>query len=130
MYCDVCQCEYAGWQNKCPVCGNPLADKTAPSPKPTGEPVSYDTLVDLIKENGGQLQIEMEATEVGTKITWTFPYFGYGFAWVKRLQGNYQGIPVELSTTEVVRKHTRSFPYNGYGFAWSQEMDGHITQLP
>jgi len=53
-----------------------------------------------------------------------FPYFGYGFAWAKRMQGTIGGNEATLTAGKVATEKKRRFPYFGSGFAWTQEMSG------
>ena len=53
-----------------------------------------------------------------------FPWLGYGFAWVKEMQGTIGGNQATLTATKVKRETRRMFPYFGYGRAWTQEMVG------
>ena len=61
---------------------------------------------------------------VGKDRKRTFPYFGYGYAWEKEMQGNVGGNPLTLEATQVARESTMGFPYRGYGRAWVQTMSG------
>jgi hypothetical protein len=126
MFCPNCECEYVGWRVRCPVCRSSLIEELPSEPEAARETMPYDRLVDLIRANGGKLQIEVTATEVGMEKSWSFPYFAYGFAWAKRMQGAYEGITVDLRCNDVRKVKEQRFPYLGYGFAWVNSMQGTI----
>jgi len=126
MFCPKCRCEFEGWTSKCPDCDIPLVETLPPDPGTADEPISYEALVDLVTENGGQLSIDISTTDVGMERKWSFPYFSYKFAWAKRMQGAFNNSLVDLTTTEVGREKKRRFPYLGYGFAWAKRMQGYI----
>jgi hypothetical protein len=126
LYCSQCRCEFEGWTTKCPNCRTPLVDKLPTATSISGESLSYDALVELVKANGGRLSIELSAVEVARERKQSFPYRGYGRAWVKRLQGAFSNTLAELTTTEVGRDRTHRFPYQGYGFAWANRLQGTI----
>ena len=126
MYCPECKCTYGDW-TACPVCQIPLAAEVPPDSEPESEPISYEALVEQVRTAGGQLKVEVFARDVGMRKEWGFPYRGYGFAWVKRMQGDFASHPVDLSTTEIGTKKTWGFPYFGYGCAWAKGMQGRIA---
>ena len=126
MYCSNCRCEFEGWVGNCPDCRTPLLDESPHIQEISSNIMSYEALVDLVRENGGQLSIELSTTDVGMQKKWSFPYFGYRFAWVKRMQGVNNGVSVDLLTTDVGTEIRRRFPYLGYGFAWGKRMEGDI----
>jgi hypothetical protein len=126
MFCPKCRCEFAGWSGRCPTCGIPLVDEAPPATPAANEPVSYQALVDLVKEKGGRLDIDLSATDIGTVKKHNFPYFGYGYAWCKRMQGAAGAVAVDLASTEVGMAREQGFPYRGYGFAWVKVMQGHV----
>ncbi len=126
MYCSKCGCDFVGWTSKCPADGMSLIEKPLSSERVASKSVPYETIVDLITENGGKLEIDLQTTEVGKGKKLTFPGRGHGFAWARRMQGNIDGILVDLHITEVGIDKTWSFPYQGYGFAWERQMRGHI----
>ena len=126
MFCPKCRCEFVGWTGKCPVCKTPLVEKSPPMPATANEPISYEALVDLVRENGGQLRIDVSTTDVGMQKKWGFPYFGFGFAWTKGMRGALNDIQVDLRATEVGMEKKRRFPYFGYGFAWAKRVQGTI----
>lgn len=129
MYCPNCRCEFDGWVGRCPECKTPLILINQPThvPEVSGNPISYEALVDLVKENGGQLSVDLSTTDVGIQKKRGFPYFGYKYAWVKRMQGANNGVSVDLLTTDVGIEKRRRFPLLGYGYAWRKRMEGSIA---
>ena len=81
MFCPKCRCEFVGWTGKCPNCKTLLVEGLSPIPETADKPISYEALVDLVRENGGQLRIDLSTTDVGRHKGWGFPYLGYRFAW-------------------------------------------------
>lgn len=130
MYCNNCRCEYVGWKGKCPQCRNYLIDEPPPVIKQRGEQLTYEALVETIENCEGNLSIELNCIEVFKERKWSFPYFGYGYAWTKSMQGSYQNLIAHLNTTEVGRSKKNRFPYLGYGFAWEARMEGDIAGNP
>ena len=126
MYCPNCRCEFDGWIGNCPECKTPLLSESPHVHEVSSNPISYEALVDLVRENDGQLSIDISTTDVGMQKKWGFPYFGYRYAWVKRMQGVNDGISVDLLTTDVGTEKRRRFPYLGYGYAWGKRMEGNI----
>jgi hypothetical protein len=124
MFCPECRCEFVGWTGKCPGCKTPLVAKAPSVLCVSHEPIPYEALVDLVRESGGQLMIDLSTTEVERERKWRFPYLGYGRAWAKRMQGAFDDVPVDLVTTEVGRGRKWTFPYIGYGFGWAKSMRG------
>ena len=130
MFCPQCRCEFVGWTDKCPDCHISLVEELPPIPEAADESISYEALVDLIRENGGQLKIDLSTTDVGMRRKGGFPYLGYKFAWAKRMQGDLKGNVVDLTTTRVGREKKWSFPYQGHGYAWTKRMEGHVGGNP
>ena len=126
MYCSKCGCDFYGRTGKCPVDSTWLVEQPQTSDSAGRAAVSYETIVDLITENEGKLEIDLHTTEVGKGKKLSFPGRGHGFAWARRMQGNIDDILVDLHITEVGIDKTWSFPYQGYGFAWERQMRGHI----
>ncbi len=126
MYCPTCECEFEGWTGKCPNCKNPLQGGKPPVQISSQQQVDYESLVDIVKERGGTLNIELKASEVGKTKATRFPWMGFGYAWTKRMQGAREGVSVDLSTTKVGKDKKWSFPYQGLGYAWRQELQGSI----
>jgi hypothetical protein len=126
MYCTNCDCEFDGWLGKCPNCKNQLQEEKPINRLNEIELIDYDSIVKSIRDNGGSLEITVNASEVGKTKSLRFPYAGFGYAWTKRMQGTRDGLGVDLSTTKVGKDRKRGFPYLGYGYAWQQEMEGFI----
>ena len=126
MYCPQCQCEYDGWQEKCPVCRAALLDAKPVVQKGPENEIAYADLVSIVRENGGALTIEVVATEVDQKRGRGFPYLGRGYAWAKQFEGGTSDYTIALTTTEVGRSRSWSFPYFGYGYAWEKELQGDV----
>jgi hypothetical protein len=126
MYCPECKCEYEGWSGECPVCKAALVAASTTIVENSGGSTPYDALVKLVRDNGGRLDFELTTVEVGRERKWSFPYFGFGYAWAKRMKGVSRDIAVDLATIDVGKDRIRRFPYLGYGFAWRREMRGHV----
>ena len=127
MYCSTCECEFNGWTGNCPNCKNPLLDGKPPSPSISDESITYETLVNIVRDNGGTLDIDLNGIEVGKTKSMRFPWLGYGYAWTKRMQGSREGIKVDLNTSDVGKDRKWNFPYQGLGYAWRQELQGRIA---
>ena len=126
MYCPKCKCDFVGWTRKCPIDGTLLVGLNPIPDKPAHPPLPYETIVDLIRDNGGSYKIELSTTEVGRERKLTLPWRGYGFAWAKKMTGHINGIAVDLHIDEIGKKTDWGFPYQGYGFAWEQQMRGWV----
>lgn len=126
MYCTSCKCEFEGWTGRCPNCKNQLQEGKPPNLSLGGQQINYESLVNMVKEHGGSLSIQLKTREVGKRKATRFPWLGYGFAWTKSMFGSVDGISVDLSTTQVGKDRKWRFPYQGFGFAWRQEMQGYI----
>jgi len=127
MFCPQCRTEFVGWRGKCPDCKVLLVDESPPEPGGVEKTLSYNDLVDLIKMNNGRIIIDLTTAEVERQKKWGFPFLGYGYAWVKRFQGNSNGVSVELTTTETGRQRKWTFPYFAFGFAWEKTVQGSIA---
>lgn len=142
MYCPECKCEYVGWKGRCPVCKAVLLRKKPTIVEIAEHTIPYDELVDLVKERGGYISIDLSTTSVGMKQGTRFPYLGRGYAWMKQMQSAEMRFPylgygyawvgemsgkcgdqfkVELSIIEVDKERKWKFPYFGYGFAWASK---------
>ena len=130
MYCPQCNCEYAGWTEKCPVCKSVLLDTKPSVMDVESTPIEYADLVNAVREQGGSLTIKMVATDIVTKRGREFPYIGRGYAWARQMEGAHGDYTFKLITTEVGRDRKRTFPYFGFGFAWEKEMQGSIGGNP
>lgn len=130
MYCPTCDCEYNGWNYRCPVCKSTLQEHQSELPLPSAAEVHYDEFVKRVRQAGGRLSFEVNTTQVRKKRDIRFPFRGYGFAWADKLSGEQDGLQVEMFTTRVEEDRSESFPYFGYGFAWEQEMEGQVGGHP
>ncbi len=126
MYCASCRCEFEGWSGRCPNCKEPLVEDPGVFDDGNAHPVSYQALVDMVKANGGQLQVPLTTTAVGMERKWSFPYFGFGAAWAKRMQGSSKDVSIDLQVVDVGRDQKSGFPWRGFSFAWVKEMGGTI----
>ena len=55
------------------------------------------------------------------KRAWSFPYYGYGYAWTEELTGECgDQLSAHLRITDVGRDRRQSFPYVGFGYAWER----------
>lgn len=126
MFCSSCNCEFEGWSGRCPNCNEPLVEYPVLFDDGDAHPISYQSLVDMVKANGGQLQIPLTTTAVGMERKWSFPYFGLGSAWAKRMQGLSRDMSIDLQAVDVGRDKKYGFPYRGFRFAWVKEMGGTI----
>ena len=128
MFCPTCNCEFAGWTGKCPNCGTPLVlvpeEQAIYNTQRTA--ISYNELIDVVKENDGKLIIEVSTTEVETEKKWSFPYFGYGFAWAARMHGLFNDIVIDLTASDIGKEKKAAFPWLGLGYAWVKTMHGSI----
>ena len=108
MFCPECKCEYVGWTGTCPDCKTPLVEEKPNEFEHADRPISYEDLLALVKENDGQLEIQLSTVGIQKERTWTFPYFGFGYAWATRMIGSSDDLMVELTTSEVGRSSMRS----------------------
>ena len=126
MYCPRCRCEFAGWTKRCPDCRTPLVENPPPVADTAKVRLPYAELVNLVRDQGGQVVVALSTTDVGMDRKWGFPYFGYGFAWAKRMHGAFGHYVLNISTTEVRRETRWRFPWLGSGYAWAKTMSGRI----
>lgn len=126
MYCPECQCEYVGWKLKCPVCRTTLLKEKPPTFDEKGRTISYEALVDLVREHDGPININLFTTNVGMEKKWSFPYRGRGYGWMQSMQGAYDDLQIILMTIDVGKERKWSFPYFGYGYAWAKDVEGTI----
>ena len=126
MFCTACNCEYDGWSGNCPSCKLPLQEGGLPKPSRNGEQIDYDSLVEIIKEKGGSLDIKLSACGVAKSKSTRFPWMGLGYAWTQKMSGLHNGFTVELNTTEVGKDRKWAFPYRGHGYAWRQMSQGWV----
>ena len=126
MYCTACNCEYNGWSGRCPSCKQPLQEGTLPEPPRNVAQIDYDSLVEMIKKNGGTLEIPLSASKIARSKTTRFPWMGLGYAWTQKMNSAHSDIAVDLNTTEVGKDRKWAFPYRGLGYAWQQQTEGWI----
>ena len=126
MYCTKCACDFAGWTGECPIDGTSLMERPPIDTKVVSSAVPYETIVEMIDQNGGTLDIELRTTDVGREKKTSFPFRGYGYAWARRMQGSIDGVAVDLRIDEVGLKKDWGFPYQGYGYAWERRLRGWI----
>ena len=126
MYCPRCNCEYSGWNGRCPGCSGRQFDGSSRRGKSEGALLPYDDLVALVRESGGRLAIPLATAVHCTHKTKTFPYFGHGFAWARRMEATNTDILVDLEATEVGMQVGRRFPYIGRGYAWAECLEGYV----
>jgi len=129
MFCPNCKCEFVGWR-RCPDCEIILEESPPEVEATAGEPMAYDELLDLVRQNGGQIEIDVVVSGVNRERKLRFPYRGHGYAWARGMQGEGQGLSVRLATDQVGRKRGWSFPYLGYGYAWEKSMQGQVSGNP
>ena len=80
MFCPGCACEYVGW-TECPSCRIPLVEELPPSLETADKSISYEALVDLVRENGGQLETDLSTTDVGIES------IGLSVSWIQVCMG-------------------------------------------
>ena len=126
MFCPTCSCEYAGWTGKCPFCGKSLVIKEQAVNNKQEKTLSYKELIDIVRENGGKLVIDVSTTEVGFEKKYSFPYFGYGFAWAAKMNGSCDDVGIDFTAVDIGKKKISTFPWVGLGYAWVKTMRGTI----
>ncbi|MBU7044972.1 MAG: hypothetical protein HXS54_00930, partial [Theionarchaea archaeon] len=78
-FCSNCRCAFPAWVRTCPNCKILLIEELPITSETRDNPLSYEDLINMVKKNGGRLQIELTTTDVGMEKKWGFPYRGYGF---------------------------------------------------
>ena len=126
MYCLKCACEYSEWTGKCPLDGTPLVERPPVVDAAAPDAVPYETIVKMLRNNGGSRELELITTAIVRERKMGFPYRGYGFAWARKMEGSIDGIAITLRIDEVGLKKEGGFPYQGYGLAWERRMRGWI----
>jgi len=129
MYCVKCRGEYIG-SKRCPLCQLPLVPEQRPEFNPNSENIDYDELMNRIRRASGQLTIPLYTTDIGIEKKWRFPYYGFGYAWMRQMQGACEFVQVDLVLDELIRKRSTRFPFRGYGFAWAESLVGSIGGTP
>lgn len=127
MYCLECNCEFSDWVKRCPDCNTILVSEAIEIPVVHNNPGAYKKLISLIKDNNGLIEVEILANDIGIEKKNTFPGFGFGFAWTKKMYGENDKLKVNLSTVSVSSRRRWSFPYLGYGFTWEKVMRGSVS---
>lgn len=130
MYCSQCGVNWDGWNYKCPDCRMILVDQPSPVSRREDESISYQSLVELVRNKDKRISVPLNVREVERLNKWGFPFCGFGYAWAKRMNGFSDSLYVNLTTTETGRQHTRRFPYFGFGFAWEKTMQGNVAGNP
>ncbi len=126
MFCSQCRCEFVGW-TRCPNCKTPLVEElAAPLPDDAVQAISYEALLELVRENGGQLELALSTADVGREKKWHFPKIGYGYAWANKMQGRAENVAVDLHASDVGKDREWSLLGLGQGFAWVKEARGNV----
>lgn len=119
MYCPMRECESKGWTGKCPNCKSPLQGGKPPLQNSSQQQVDYDSLVDIVKERGGTLNIQLKASEVSKTRATRFPWIDFGYAWTEEMSGECgRDRLIELKNNEVKKIQSWFFSYLGFGYAW------------
>lgn len=126
MYCSSCNCSFVEWVKICPNCKSKLIEEPIQKPGHNNKKIPYEELVGLIRDHNGSITINLSTTDVMMQKKWTFPYFGFGYAWAKNMHGTYSDFSIELSSIEIGKRRQTRFPYLGYGFAWVKSFQGCI----
>ena len=107
MSCPECGHEHENEAaTECPDCSVPLTEEPPAGGVLADGSIAYGALVQLVREAGGQLKIDLSTTNVGKKRTQGFPWRGYKVAWAKSMQGSLGGDVIELETTDLGIKKT------------------------
>ena len=108
------------------MCGEPLHESD-PIPLERQAKIPYQDLVDMLDSMGGEIRIELRTMDIERQKERRFLVFGFGYAWEKKLLGQFKGIDVLLKSGEVIRKRRMGFPYRGYGFSWCSVYRGSLS---
>lgn len=127
MYCLECNCEFSEWVRRCPDCNTILVSESIEKPVIQNDPVEYKKLLEMIKNHGGKIKVGLLATDIGIEKKMTFPGFGFGFAWTKKMYGEIEDFKINLSTISVSSRRKWTFPYLGFGFTWEKIMHGSVA---
>ncbi len=127
MYCLECNCEFSDWVRRCPDCNTILVSGSIDKTIINNDQIEYKKILELIKNNGGELKVELLATDIGIEKKSTFPGFGFGFAWTKKMSGEIGEFKINLFTTSVSSRRKWTFPYLGFGFTWEKIMHGSVA---
>ena len=107
-----------------------VIETTQPTKPVVYKNISYDALVDLVRQNGESLEIEMFTIDVGKENERpTISYAGYGYGWANKMQGSLeQNILATINATDVSKTNERpTISYAGYGHAWMNKAEGSIA---
>jgi hypothetical protein len=64
----------------------------------------------------------LTASKVRREKKWSFPYFGFGYAWTEEMHGTCGGqLEIDLVTTEISKKNEQRLPWHGLGLSWIKE---------
>jgi hypothetical protein len=70
----------------------------------------------------GGNETALTARKVRRERKWSFPYFGYGYAWTEEMQGTCgDQLEIDLVTTEIGKRKIQRFPWRGFGLSWIRE---------
>jgi hypothetical protein len=125
-FCPQCGCAFPAWVGTCPHCKVQLVEELLPQSETVEESISYETLVNVVRKDGGQVKIDLETTDVGRRRSWRVPFRGHGYAWARKMTGSYGDISVDLKAIDVGMEEKWIFPYFGHGFGWVRKMGGYI----
>ncbi len=105
---------------------NPQVLESRQPPKPVEyKKISYDALVELVKQNSGSLEVNLSTVDIG-KDKGHGIYQGFGYAWTNKMQGTLDSsILAELTATDVGKDKSHGI-YQGFGYAWANKMQGTI----
>ena len=95
--------------------------------------ITYDTLVDMVRENDGELSIDMETTKVGRdKERPLFDRSGFGYAWSEEMYGCLgDDIPVKLRQLNVGREtYEQVWEHSAFGYAWTNVFAAEVGGNP
>jgi len=84
MFCPECRCEFVEWIRICTDCKIPLIEELPPVSESIDKTISYEALVNLVKENGNKLKIDLLTKAVARNKRWNLPFQGYGLAWANK----------------------------------------------
>jgi hypothetical protein len=113
---------YPDFIRECPPCAAELRSGTPLPRDPRCDGKSLRELLGVLDARGGQVDVSLRATVVARCHRYTFPYFGFGFAWAHHMTGTSEDLPVFLRAGEIGMERRWSFPYLGRGFAWIEHM--------
>lgn len=89
------------------------------------EEISYTRLVDMIKENGGRLEIPVYATRVAIEKHGILDQ-KYAFGWTDRMRGKVKGLQLTLVTTETEKEKFGILDLS-HGYATERTMHAELS---